>query len=84
MPNTENPQTEEDWLACLPLPQYIAKITAGHILSITGEEIWIDGEGQQMTRDEYTTKWPGVDPIVVWGAVKRYLAEHGGGVHVGR
>ena len=74
------PETVDNWLECLALPEYLAKIPAGHVLMITGEEFWIDGNGVRMTTEEYKRAWPGVDPAVVWAAKKRYLAEHGGGV----
>lgn len=75
-----NPQTEKDWIECIPLPAYLAKIPAGHIISIVGEEIWIDGNGTQFSTESYK-KMHGVDPAIVWKAKKAYLKEHGRGVH---
>lgn len=75
------PVTEEEWLECIPLPQYLARIPAGHIITIAGEEIWIDGNGDQLSTERYKARYPGTDPAVVWAAKKRYLRERGGGVH---
>jgi len=76
-----DPVTEEDWLSCIPLPEYLAKIPAGHILTVAGDEFWIDGNGDQITTDQFKTLH-GVDPAVVWSAKKAYLAANGPGVHV--
>ena len=70
------PETVEDWLPCLGLPDYIAMTPSGHIVPIVGPEIWIDGTGVQMSRDAYIGKW-GVDPKVVWKAVKEYRKSAG-------
>jgi hypothetical protein len=78
----KNPQTETEWLECIPLPEYIAKIPAGHLISIAGDEIWIDGNGKELSTDAYK-KLHSCDPVIVWTAKKRWIAEHGGGVHVG-
>jgi len=70
----EAPQTEEDWLKCIPLPEYLVRIPAGHIIAITGEEFWIDGNGAQLTPDQWKAKY-GSDPLPAWNAKKKYLAE---------
>ena len=75
-----NPVTEDDWLECLQLPEYLAKIPAGHIVTIAGDETWIDGNGTYLSRDSYI-QLHGCDPVVVWAAKKRYLATIGPGVH---
>ena len=75
------PQTEEDWLECIALPKYLAKIPAGHNIYITGEEIWVDGNGVNLARESYIA-FHGCDPVVVWAAKKKYLAEKGPGVHI--
>jgi hypothetical protein len=76
MVDTTNPKTLEDWIACIPLPEYVAKIPAGHLMQIGQDEIWVDAYGEQMSRDEYMTRW-NVDPALVWAAVKAYRAAHG-------
>ena len=65
------PQTEEQWLECLPLPEYLAMIPAGKIQPIVGPIIYIDGNGTQMSKQEYIDHH-GVDPELGWSAVKAY------------
>jgi hypothetical protein len=67
----EVPQTVEDWLPCLELPEYLAAVVAGCLRPIGQATIWIDGNGAQLTEEEYK-KVHGVDPHVVWDAVKEY------------
>lgn len=78
----ENPQTEEEWLECIPLPEYLRRIPRGHILTIAGDEIWQDGDSGEYSTEEWQTRF-GADPRIIWAAKKKYLAEHGHGVHVG-
>lgn len=65
------PNTEEEWLACIDLPEYLKIIPSGHIVPIVGPEIWIDGNGTKMSVSEYQTKY-GIDPSVAWKAIKAY------------
>ena len=76
-----DPVTEEDWLSCIPLPEYLAKIPADHILTVAGGELWVDGNGNHMTSDQFKTLY-GVDPAVVWKAKEAYLAAIGLCVHI--
>jgi hypothetical protein len=80
MPNIKDPKTQEDWMACLKLPQYLAAIPAGHLLPLGQEEIWIDGDGRSLTRNAYMAAHNGADPEVIWQAKKAYLAKYGSGV----
>jgi len=75
MPVTD-PETVEDWLACIPLPEYLSKIPAGCIRPIAGNVMWIDGAGNHLTTEQYKEKW-GVDPQVAWDAVKEYRKRAG-------
>ena len=70
------PETEEEWLECLNLPEYIKMIPSGHIVPIVGPEIWIDGNGTKMNASEYQTRY-GIDPAVAWKAIKEYRARAG-------
>jgi hypothetical protein len=75
MPKT-NPETVEDWLECIPLPEYLARIPVGCIRPIVGETIWTDGAGNHLTTEQYKEKW-GIDPQVAWVAVKVYRRRAG-------
>ena len=59
--------TAEDWLECIPLPYEIAALPAGYIapaISTTVDGwIYIDGNGDKMSRERYIQKW-GVDPYI--------------------
>ena len=70
------PQTQEDWLACLPLPEYLSMIPSGQIRPIFGPIIWTDGTGKQMSTEQYIKKW-GFDPQLAWDAVKEYRKQAG-------
>lgn len=70
------PVTEEEWLECLELPEYLQRIPAGRIDLVTGETIFIDGNGHQFTKEQYQAKW-NCDPEVVWAAVKARRAQAG-------
>lgn len=83
MPLPSVPETEEEWLACLPLPAYLAAIPSGKIVPIIGPVIWTDGNGDQMTEAEYILKW-GFDPNIAWAAKKEYRKRNGPGVHIVR
>ena len=72
----DNPGTIEEWLPCLTLPEYAARVPCGHIAPICGPEIWIDGTGVQYSKEAYIKKW-GVDPSVAWKAVKEYRKRAG-------
>jgi hypothetical protein len=78
---TDNPQTEEEWLECIPLPEYLRRIPRGHILMIDGTELWLDGDFGKYTAEGWQKEF-GSDPGVIWAAKKKYLAEIGPGVHV--
>lgn len=65
------PTTETEWLACLGLPEMYVIIPTGHIVPIIGPEIWIDGNGRRMSREDYMKKH-GVDPLLGWNAIKSY------------
>lgn len=67
----EIPKTAVEWLSCLGLPDYIAMTPLGHLAPICGPEIWVDGNSNHYTREQYIGKW-GVDPKVAWEAVKAY------------
>ena len=45
----ELPKTAVEWLSCLGLDDYLSMTPSGHIASIVGPEIWIDGTGKRMT-----------------------------------
>lgn len=82
MVDTKNPITEEDWIACLPLPAYLARIPAGKLMPLGGPVIWVDGNGAHLTAAEYIERH-GADPGLIWAAKKAYLAANGPGVKVG-
>jgi hypothetical protein len=82
MVDTDNPKTLADWIACIPLPKYLAKIPSGKLMPIGGDVIWIDGNGDELTAEEYKTVH-GADPALIWAAKKEYIKKNGGGVHVG-
>ena len=67
----EVPQTVENWLPCLELPEYLAAVVAGCLRPIGQPTIWIDGNGQHLTEEQYK-QLHGVDPHIVWDAVKEY------------
>ena len=71
----EIPTTQEDWLACLSVPDYVAMIPTGKIKPIVGPIIWTDGTGKQMFADEYKAKW-GFDPQVAWDAITEYRSQN--------
>ena len=73
---TSLPETVQDWLPCLKLPDYTAMIPTGHIIPIVGAEIWIDGTGARYSRDAYIQRW-GINPEIAWKAVKEYRASVG-------
>jgi hypothetical protein len=75
------PQTVEDWLTCLTLPEYLAAIPVGQIRPIFGPIIWTDGNGKQMSTEEYVYVH-GFDPRLAWDAKKAYRKAHGEGVHI--
>ena len=72
----EIPKTAVEWLSCIGLDDYIAMTPVGHIAYIVGPELWIDGNGNRMTYEQYKARW-GVDPKVAWEAVKSYRREAG-------
>ena len=74
------PETIKDWLACLELPEYAAAIPAGKLMPLGQGVIWIDGNGKELTRDQYMKLHAGADPEVIWQAKKEYLKQNGGGV----
>lgn len=74
-PDTENPVTEEDFLACIPLNKHLEKIPLGHMIYITGEELWRNGNGVEFTTEEWIAEYK-FDPNVAWTAKKKYLAAH--------
>jgi len=67
----KTPQTVEDWLACISLPECLAMTPSGHLCTVFGAELWIDGLGVQYSRDAYIATY-GVDPVIGWQAVKEY------------
>ena len=72
----EAPQTVDNWLPCLSLPDYVAMIPSGCIRPIVGPIIWTDGTGAQMSTEAYKAKW-GFDPQVAWDAIKEYRRQSG-------
>lgn len=70
------PQTEEAWLECLELPEYLKMIPSGHIIPIVGPEIWADGNGECMATETYISRY-GFDPHVAWDAIKLYRKNAG-------
>lgn len=70
------PTTEEEWLACLPLPEYLAMVPSGCIRPIVGPIIWTDGTGAHFSTAEYIAKW-GFDPQIAWDAIKAYRKQAG-------
>jgi hypothetical protein len=83
MQDTTNPTTVADWLACLKLPEYLAAIPLGKIVPLGQATIWTDGNGKNMSRDEYMKVHNGADPEIIWKAKKEYNKTHGPGVHFG-
>ena len=77
----EIPKSQEDWIACIELPEYLKIIPAGCIRPIVGPIIWIDGNGTQMSTDAYISKY-GIDPQQAWDAIKEYRRLNGPGVKV--
>lgn len=59
----------DDWLECIPLTREVAAIPSGCIIHATGNTVWIDGNGERFTREDYKTKY-GVDPELVWAAAR--------------
>jgi len=72
----KTPQTVDDWLPCLTLPEYVSMTPSGHIAPIVGPEIWIDGRGFHYTKQSYIEKY-GIDPEIAWKAVKEYRKRAG-------
>lgn len=72
----EIPQTQEDWLKCLVLPDYQAMMPLGCIRPIVGPVIWTDGTGTQYGTEGYKKKW-GFDPQIAWDAIKEYRRQAG-------
>ena len=70
------PQTVEEWLGCLTLPEMYAAVVSGCLRPIGQPTIWIDGNGKHLTESQYR-KLHGVDPHVVWEAVKAYRRQAG-------
>lgn len=77
---SKRPKTEEEWLACLPLPEYLEIIPIGQIRPIVGPIIWVDGNGNHLSSAAYLHKH-GVDPQTAWDAIKEYRRRNGPGVH---
>lgn len=72
----ELPKTAVEWLSCIGLPEYLAMTPSGHIAYMVGPELWTDGNGASMTREQYIARW-GVDPKIGWEAIKAYRRESG-------
>ena len=72
----EVPQTKEEWLSCINLPEMFAAVVAGCLRPIGQPTIWIDGNGKHLTEEQYK-QLHGVDPHVVWDAVKEYRRSAG-------
>jgi hypothetical protein len=70
------PQTKDEWLGCLVLPEMHALVVAGCLRPIGQPTIWVDGNGQHLSEEQYI-KLHGVDPHVVWAAVKEYRRQAG-------
>ena len=70
------PQTTEEWLGCLTLPEMYAAVVSGCLRPIGQPTIWIDGNGKHLTEEQYKTLH-GVDPHIVWEAVKAYRRQAG-------
>lgn len=70
------PTTEEEWLTCLELPEYLQRIPCGHIVPIAGPEIWTNGNGENMATETWISRY-GFDPSVAWAAIKAYRKEAG-------
>lgn len=74
------PNTKEDWLACLDLPEWAGKIPAGKLAMVGSPVLYVDGGGRRMTREDYIARW-GIDPEPAWQAIKerqRRLGKKGG------
>jgi hypothetical protein len=65
------PVNVEEWLNCLNLPEYVQIVPSGCLRPIVGPIIWVDGNGRQMSADEYKLKH-GIDPQLAWDAIKEY------------
>ena len=72
----EVPQTKEEWLCCIDLPEMYAAVVAGCLRPVGQPTIWIDGNGKYLTEEQYK-QVHGVDPHVVWDAVKEYRRSAG-------
>jgi hypothetical protein len=69
MPETiETPTTVEDWIACLPLPMWAKVIPAGKNEPIGLAPVYISGNGESMSREQYISQY-GVDPEIIWKAI---------------
>ena len=75
-PKDNEPVTEEEWLECLDIEEYVKRIPSGKIEMVTGEDIYIDGSGHKFSREQYETVHK-CDPEVVWAAVKARRAQTG-------
>lgn len=72
----DKPKTVGDWLKCIGLPEFLAMTPSGHMAYTIGPELWTDGNGNAMTKDQYIARW-GVDPEIGWGAIKEYRRKAG-------
>lgn len=70
------PQTKDEWLGCLTLPEMYVAVVAGCLRPIGQATIWIDGNGKHLTEEQYK-QLHGVDPHIVWDAVKEYRRQLG-------
>jgi|WetSurMetagenome_2_1015567.scaffolds.fasta_scaffold38551_4 hypothetical protein len=73
----------DDYLKGLcEFPTGAKRIPAGRIAEIGSPVVWIDGNGQHMSTEEYKMNYY-VDPAQVWKVKKAYLRKFSGGVRVG-
>lgn len=72
----ELPETQEDWLKCIELPEYLQMIPSGCIRPIAVPIQWIDGNGSHLSNKEYVDKY-GINPSIAWDAVKEYRRRAG-------
>ncbi len=52
------------------------RMPAGRIKYVTGVVLWIDGNGRQLTSDEFKAK-NGFDPAPVWDDIQKWRAANG-------
>ncbi len=65
--------SDQEFAAFCDLKSKEGGIPAGCVNYVTGEIIWIDGNGKSMSTEQYI-KTHGFDPAPVWGKILEYNA----------